>query len=354
MSLYKQKGSKYWYARFKNHRGKWVSKSTGTTNKSIAKQLEREWFNESVKERELGLEKITNISLAKFIDVYEEDRAVSHAEDTVAIDKRALTQLLEVIGPIKSIADITSDDIAKYKRSQKNKGLSPYTINKRLRHLGTAFRWAIKHNYTRINPTTEVSKLQTPQKLPREIPKEDVKTLIEESQGKWVGDYIRAAAYGGFRSGEIVGISEDAIDFTNGFVAVRGKFGKERQVPLFPSLKSLFEEILSRSEKEDLRYLRKSGHDGRAPGMLFYQVHKTTSIYHAFKDIIEEKWPNDEKRNRYRFHDLRHTFATNYLRNGGSLEKLRKILGHEKIQTTLIYEHLIVDDLQEDEDPVTY
>ena len=52
---------------------------------------------------------------------------------------------------------------------------------------------------------------------------------------------------------------------------------------------------------------------------------------------------HDEK-DRYKFHDLRHTFATNYLRNGVSIEKLRKILGHKQISTTLKYKHLVIND----------
>jgi len=354
MSVYKPKNSKYWYARYKNHEGKWVAKSTGSKNKAVAQQIERGWFDQATKNRELGLPQINTISLANFIPLYESKRLSSRSPKTVSIDKRSLLGLLSLQNPGKLLSEITSQDISNYKSRLKIRGLSPFTINKRLRAIGTAFNWAIKNGFTRRNPVKDVDKLKTPQTLPLEIPKEDVRSLIDASSEKWIGDYIRAAAYGGFRSSEITGISVDDIDFKNKFVSVIGKFNKQRYVPLFPSLNSLFTEILGRSPDEDLRYLRRSGHDGREGGKLFYQVAHSSVVYHAYKSIIQEKWPNDRKRNQYRFHDLRHTFATNYLRNGGSLEKLRKILGHEKIQTTLIYEHLLVDDLQEDEDPVKY
>lgn len=44
-------------------------------------------------------------------------------------------------------------------------------------------------------------------------------------------------------------------------------------------------------------------------------------------------------------HSLRHTFATMYLRRGGDLEHLRRILGHANLATTMIYLHLVTDDL---------
>jgi integrase len=41
-----------------------------------------------------------------------------------------------------------------------------------------------------------------------------------------------------------------------------------------------------------------------------------------------------------RFHDLRHTFASHWVMNGGDLFKLQKILGHKTVQMTMRYAHL--------------
>ena len=39
-------------------------------------------------------------------------------------------------------------------------------------------------------------------------------------------------------------------------------------------------------------------------------------------------------------HALRHTFATNYIRAGGGVRQLQVILGHQRIETTMVYVHL--------------
>ena len=46
------------------------------------------------------------------------------------------------------------------------------------------------------------------------------------------------------------------------------------------------------------------------------------------------------------FHKLRHTFATQYLKNGGDVVRLSIILGHSEIGTTMKYLHLLTEDLQ--------
>ena len=47
-------------------------------------------------------------------------------------------------------------------------------------------------------------------------------------------------------------------------------------------------------------------------------------------------------------HSLRHTFATQYLRRGGKIWALQRILGHSRISTTEIYTHLVNDDVIRD------
>ena len=46
------------------------------------------------------------------------------------------------------------------------------------------------------------------------------------------------------------------------------------------------------------------------------------------------------------FHLLRHTFATQYLKNGGDVVRLSIVLGHSEISTTMKYLHLLTEDLQ--------
>ena len=50
--------------------------------------------------------------------------------------------------------------------------------------------------------------------------------------------------------------------------------------------------------------------------------------------------------NKIRFHDLRHTFASNYMMAGGNVFDLQKLLGHTKIEMTMVYAHLSPNHLQ--------
>lgn len=53
-------------------------------------------------------------------------------------------------------------------------------------------------------------------------------------------------------------------------------------------------------------------------------------------------------------HVARHTFATTYIRNGGNVMKLQKLLGHSQIKHTLVYVHLVENEMLDDLDLIRY
>jgi integrase len=71
---------------------------------------------------------------------------------------------------------------------------------------------------------------------------------------------------------------------------------------------------------------------------------------------IDSMWKKMRNRTgiKGRFHDFRKTFASYYVMNGGSLERLREILGHEDYGTVEIYETFSPDSLHRDKKIITF
>ncbi|EEU9258717.1 tyrosine-type recombinase/integrase [Escherichia coli] len=70
-----------------------------------------------------------------------------------------------------------------------------------------------------------------------------------------------------------------------------------------------------------------------------------TLDYSLVRDVIKTVAPDVP--DGQAVHALRHTFASHFMMNGGNILTLQKILGHAKIQTTMIYAHLAPDYLQD-------
>lgn len=133
----------------------------------------------------------------------------------------------------------------------------------------------------------------------------------------------------GLRRAETVRLRCCDVDFAHNSLLVTGKGDKERLVPLgsvtVDFLRSYDERVADRrSKRVDSFFLDRFGNslDVNAVDLVFSKLKEVTGIQ------------------RLRCHLLRHTFATNYLLDGGDLETLRLILGHSSIAITQLYLHL--------------
>ena len=128
----------------------------------------------------------------------------------------------------------------------------------------------------------------------------------------------------GIRIGEVVGLK--VSDIVDGELTVDGKTGP-RPVTLQPEMEQMLRDLAN--EDGDIWW------DDDGPlslGQIEYRYRKI-----AKRAKISHLGP----------HAVRHTFATMWLRNGGGLAQLQKMLGHKDLATTQIYEHLVNDDVSQ-------
>lgn len=133
----------------------------------------------------------------------------------------------------------------------------------------------------------------------------------------------------GLRRAETVRLRCCDVDFSHNSLLVTGKGDKERIVPLGSATVAylrLYDERVAdrRNKRIDSFFLDRfcNSLDVNAVDLVFSKLKDLTGIQ------------------RLRCHLLRHTFATNYLLDGGDLETLRLILGHSSIAITQLYLHL--------------
>ena len=119
----------------------------------------------------------------------------------------------------------------------------------------------------------------------------------------------------GMRVSEVLNIEPRDFDFKRGLINVRlGKGQKNRYVPIPPHLEEYHMEFFP------------IPCNARALQKAFTHYAKLTGL--------------KDKKPKVRFHSMRHGFATNYLENGGDINKLKILMGHGSIAMTDVYTHL--------------
>jgi len=137
----------------------------------------------------------------------------------------------------------------------------------------------------------------------------------------------------GLRATEVLSLSKTDVDLDNLVIKVVGKGNKHRLVPFSVELRKRLWKFAAR---------------GQTPVLIFgTQNYTKVSVRNIERDFKRLAKRLSISGIRFSPHTLRHSFAVSYLRNGGNLEYLRRILGHSSISTTQKYlRSLGVDDLQ--------
>jgi integrase len=144
-----------------------------------------------------------------------------------------------------------------------------------------------------------------------------------------------AAVNTGMRRGELCGLKWDRVDLaTNQIVVTRSltryglsettKSGRRRFVPINPVMKELLRKLML-ARKGEFVFTEVDGSPMETHHM--YREFHAAQRKAGFKRLI-------------RIHDLRHTFASHFMMNGGNIYDLQKILGHTSLEMTQRYAHM--------------
>ena len=118
----------------------------------------------------------------------------------------------------------------------------------------------------------------------------------------------------GMRSSEIFGLNWSDVMYGEGLLAVRAKLkgGKMRYVPMPPELADELRPFMPQPSN-NVRYIAGNNHDRIFPPKEGAKGERQR-VEGSFDDLLERAEIKD-----FRFHDLRHTFASWYMMNGGDL-----------------------------------
>ncbi|HEJ9674672.1 TPA: tyrosine-type recombinase/integrase [Proteus mirabilis] len=220
---------------------------------------------------------------------------------------------------ISNVSQVTSKSISFYQNVRFAKGIKPSTINRELFAIRGIFSQLIRMGlYEAENPFVEMRNLKVNAREMSYLTLDEIRELLANLEG----DYYNMAVFclsTGARWGEAMKLKREHI-IENKVRFTYTKTGKVRIVPI---------------SEELCKQICKGKKD-----RLFSSV-----SYPLFRKILKSVKPSlpDGQAT----HVLRHTFATHFMINGGSIITLQRILGHASLKQTMTYAHFAPDFLQD-------
>jgi len=228
--------------------------------------------------------------------------------------------------------------------------LAPATVKNWFIAVQLFFRWLYQQGRILHDPAAGVPLPKEERKLPRVLNEEQMKLLIESPDIRTaIGMRDRAlmeTLYAtGIRHRECWKLDVYDIELRARRLTVRGgKGGKDRIAPLTENAAYWIERYLCEARGSlAAGYVKKKLPPPPSPALWLARTGYRLS-YPMIEQIIKGYARSlDLKVN---VHLFRHCFATHLLRGGASIRHIQLLLGHDDIQTTAIYTHLEISDLQ--------
>lgn len=242
-----------------------------------------------------------------------------------------------------SLQAVDADLIRDWMESLMDKGNTASTINKKLSALRSFYRFSLRRKLVEKDPAHGIVGPKKSKPLPQFLRESEMDQLLDRLE--WDDSYkdVRARTIlllfyeAGLRRSELTGLNDVDVDFGSRQLKVTGKRNKQRVIPFGQELTDALRRYLeARREQFGLRENGALFLSDKGERMTGNQVYLIVRKYLTLVTSLKKRSP----------HVLRHTFATAMLNNGAGLESIKKLLGHESVDTTEIYAHTTFEQLK--------
>lgn len=273
--------------------------------------------------------------------------AVCESQTSAGTSMSQARGLIDFFGKDKRLSELTRADMQAF-ISSRRKVVSAGTINRQIDFLGRSIRHMVEH-HRGLDPDLQLRKLRLKE------PKERVRALTAAEQERLfqhlrpdLHAFVKFALLTGARLSSIALLRWSQVDLQGRVLVMQVKGGHEQHYPISDELASLLEG-LPRSDHPDHRPFVFLYQRQNRRGKPWARVHpKAGSLWEDFRAALRAADIHD-----FRFHDVRHSFATRMLRQSGNLKLVSKLLGHSSVETTMRYAHVLDDDLRDALDDFT-
>jgi len=251
----------------------------------------------------------------------------------------------------RMITDLRSPPVGSLDpQGRPKKGISPATTRLVVHLLSAFYVWLGKHHGITNNPVRalkgdgDIRDLLRSTHDPKRVPflkrKEDVAAVFQ-ALPRSVNIVYALSALAGLRPGEAVALAWDAVDLEAGTILVRRqlregrlgvpKSGKDREVPIVPSLAVVLKAWRKKNPKAELV----------APSLRKSKSGKTRFLnWRTIKNAMKQALKKCGLKPMTLYQAGRHTFASQWVLSGNSIYRLKEIMGHSSVQVTERYAHL--------------
>lgn len=222
----------------------------------------------------------------------------------------------------KDVSKVSKSDIRDYLNTMASKNVAGNTLNVHLNALKFFFE-RVLHKQMLLH----LKYSKTPKKLPVFLTQEETRRLINSISNQKHRLMVELMYSAGLRVSELVNLKVKDLEFEGNYGWVRhGKGDKDRRFIIAETLRERLK-VYMEANRLDLESWTFNGRNGPITGGSVLMIIKKASKLAKINKKIGT-------------HTLRHSFATHLIENGYDVASVQSLLGHNSLDTTMIYVHM--------------
>jgi len=267
-----------------------------------------------------------------------------YSENTIAAYHNDLTALADFAKKqgLSAWSGFTRQNMLGYMLELKERGYVATTVARKVAASRSFFSFLVAEGLIKTDPTENMSSPSVGKALPKPIPINQVRLLMEQPAKLATAEARRDRVMlellyaSGMRISELVALNLGDVN-TEGdyFVRCFGKGRKERIIPLYGQI-ALAVKKYTDEDRPRLAH-------GKKETALFLNARGERLTRQGFWQKLKEYVKSAGLNSHISPHTLRHSFATHMLSGGADLRSVQELLGHANISTTQVYTHLTTE-----------
>ncbi len=321
MGLYRR--GQAWWMRF-NYQNRQIRKPTGTNDRKIAEKIYHKVMAQIAEGKWLDVDEGSSRTFLELVEKYE-STDFKELKSWRSVESY-LKQLKEFFGSY-SLSQVNPALIDDFKQKRKSEGDKPATIVRKLNILKRMFNLAKKRWMwvKDVPPIEGIAKAD--KKRLRYLSFGEYHKLLSKCDS-WLRNIVIVAAWTGLRKGNVLNLKRNQVNMFAKTISLDGSETKNGENLIIPVAAPAMEAL-----KEALRVVHLDN-----PYVFCHEDGKqitSMQLQRAFKEALKKAEIQD-----FRFHDLRHCFASWNRQAGVDLDTLADLMGHKDTRMTRRYAHI--------------
>jgi integrase len=321
MGLYRR--GQAWWMSF-TYNGRQLRRPTETNDKKLAEKIYRKVMTQIAEGKWFDIDEGSQRTFEELVAKYEATE-FKELKSWRSVESY-LKQLKEFFGN-RTLTSITPALIDEFKQKRKGEKDKPATIVRKLNILKRILNLAKKRwMWLREVPPIEMERQADTKRL-RNLSYEEYHKLLKHCEA-WLKGIVTVAAWTGLRKGNILGLRRDQVNIFARTISLDGSETKNEEPLIIPIATPAYEALKEAMKVTHLNSPLVFCHADGKP-------YTAMQVQRAFKEALKAAEITN-----FRFHDLRHCFASWNRQAGVDLDTLADLMGHKDTRMTRRYAHI--------------